>query len=151
MSHKIYLKYYLSDNLRIQDCGGNFMDWEETKLLKTIATDLDPFYEVKENDSAADASERAAFYLTPRALTNAEKDEISAWHKSLWTGLNDWGNTDPVHDQRVVALKVAYFQSQVRLEDYFMDKRFSYKDAKPMAMAVLKTIIGSHFQDYMKV
>ena len=128
----------------------HFMDWEETKLLKTIAKDLDPFYEVKVDDLTMDAKERTAFYLNPKALTKAEKNDISVWNKSFWTSLNEWGNSDPIHDQRCVALKVAYFQSQVRIEDYFMDKGFTYKDAKPMAMAVLKTLIGSHFADYMK-
>ena len=137
----------LEDNV---GTGGNFMDWEETKLLKTIAMDLDPFYDIKTSDSASDAKERKYFYSNPAALTKQEKSDISVWHKSFWTALNEWGNSDPIHDQRCVALKVAYFQSQVRIEDYFMDKGFSYKDAKPMAMAVLKTIIGSHFQDYMK-
>ena len=144
------IKKYLLLSQMMEGASGNFMDWEETKLLKTIATDLDPFYDVKKEDSAEDARERAFFYNNPAALTKVEKNDISVWHKSFWTALNEWGNSDPIHDQRCVALKVAYFQSQVRLEDYFMDKRFSYKDAKPMAMAVLKTIIGSHFQDYMK-
>jgi len=146
-------KYLLLSNLmddNIVTTDESFMVWEETKLLKTIARDLDPFYEIKTNDSAADAKERATFYNNPKALTKLEKSEISVWHKSFWTALNEWGNADPIHDQRCVALRVAYFQSQVRLEDYFMDKGFSYNDAKPMAMSVLKTIIGSHFADYMR-
>ena len=130
--------------------NSDFLAWEETKLLITIAKDLDPFYEVKKDDLAIDAKARSAFYLNPKALTKEEKNDISVWNKSFWTSLNEWGNSDPIHDQRCVALKVAYFQSQVRIEDYFMDKGFKYKDAKPMAMAVLKTIIGSHFADYMK-
>ena len=147
---KKYLALSKLENDNNTSADGSFMDWEETQLLKTIAKDLDPFYEIKTKDLAADAKERAYFYLNPAALTKVEKNDISVWHKSFWTALNEWGNSDPIHDQRCVALKVAYFQSQVRIEDYFMDKGFKYKDAKPMAMAVLKTIIGSHFQDYMK-
>ena len=147
---KKYLMLSKMENDNNASADDNFMAWEETQLLKTIAKDLDPFYEVKTKDLATDSKERAYFYLNPAALSKVEKSEISVWHKSFWTALNEWGNSDPIHDQRCVALRVAYFQSQVRIEDYFMDKGFSYNDAKPMAMAVLKTIIGSHFQDYMK-
>lgn len=143
--------FALSDeNLRMSNCGGDFMSWEETQLLKTIASDLDPRFGKDKEQLAAYNSKRAQLYMAPQKMTSGDAKEALVWHKSLWTSMETWGNSDPVHDQRVTALKVAYFQSQVRIEDYFMDKGFSYKEAKPLAMCVLQTIVGTHFVDYLK-
>ncbi|HFC00248.1 MAG TPA: SPOR domain-containing protein [Phaeodactylibacter sp.] len=138
------------ENLRMQNCGGDFMSWEETKLLKAIAEDLDPAYGLDKEQQAAYTSKRAKLFIAPQKLTGDEAKEALIWHKTLWTEMEKWGNADPVHDQRVVALKVAYFQSQVRIEDYFMNKGFTYKEAKPLAMSVLRTIVGAHFVNYLK-
>ena len=138
------------DNLRMQNCGGDFMSWEETKLLKTIAADLDPSIDTDKNKLAAYTSKRAKLFIAPQKMTTGEAAEVSVWHKTLWTQMESWGATDPIHEQRVTALKVAYFQSQVRVEDYFMNKGFTYKEAKPLAMCVLQTIVGKHFVNYMK-
>ena len=138
------------ENLRMQNCGGDFMSWEETKLLKAIAEDLDPAYGLDKKQQAAYTSKRARLFIAPQKLTGADAKEALIWHKTLWTEMEKWGNADPIHDQRVVALKVAYFQSQVRIEDYFMNKGYTYKEAKPLAMSVLQTIVGTHFVNYLK-
>lgn len=138
------------DNIRMQTCGGDFMSWEETKLLKTIATDLDPSIGADQDKLTAYTSQRAKLFLTPQKLTSGEADAVTTWHKTLWTELEEWGKADPIHEQRVIALKIAYFQSQVRIEDYFMNKGFTYREAKPLAMSVLQTIVGKHFVNYMK-
>jgi hypothetical protein len=138
------------DNLRMQNCGGDFMSWEETKLLKAIGSDLDPSIDTDKDVLAAYTSKRAKLFIAPQKMTSNETTEVSVWHKTLWTEMESWGATDPIHEQRVTALKVAYFQSQVRIEDYFMNKGFTYKEAKPLAMCVLQTIVGKHFVNYMK-
>jgi len=139
-----------SESIGLENCGGDFMSWEETQLLKVIAADLDPAFGTNEEQLAAFASKRAKLFIAPSQMTATEAKEALTWHKSVWTALEAWGNSDPVHDQRVTALKVAYFQSQVRLEDYFMNKGFKYKEAKPLAMCVLQTIVGTHFTNYLK-
>lgn len=138
------------ENIRMQNCGGDFMSWEETKLLKTIASDLDPSIDTDKDILAAYTSKRAKLYIAPQKMTSGDEKEVSVWHKTLWTEMESWGNADPIHEQRVTALKVAYFQSQVRIEDYFMNKGFTYREAKPLAMCVLQTIVGKHFVNYMK-
>ena len=138
------------ESLRMQNCGGDYMSWEETKLLKAIAADLDPSISTDKDKLAAYTSKRAKLFIAPQKMTSGEATEVSVWHKTLWTEMESWGNADPIHEQRVTALKVAYFQSQVRVEDYFMNKGFTYKEAKPLAMCVLQTIVGKHFANYMK-
>ena len=138
------------ENLRMQNCGGDFMSWEETKLLKAIASDLDPSIGKDQDKLAAYTSKRVKLFIAPQKMTSGEATAVSVWHKTLWTEMESWGSADPIHEQRVTALKVAYFQSQVRVEDYFMNKGFTYKEAKPLAMCVLQTIVGKHFVNYMK-
>ena len=138
------------ESLRMQNCGGDFMSWEETKLLKAIAADLDPSIGIDQDRLAAYTSKRAKLFIAPQKMTSGETAEVSVWHKTLWTEMESWGAADPIHEKRVAALKVAYFQSQVRVEDYFMNKGFTYQEAKPLAMCVLQTIVGKHFANYMK-
>ncbi len=138
------------ENLRMQNCGGDFMSWEETKLLKAIASDLDPSIGTDQAKLAAYTSKRAKLFIAPQKMTSGEAADVSVWHKTLWTQMESWSAADPIHEQRVTALKVSYFQSQVRIEDYFMNKGFTYKEAKPLAMCVLQTIVGKHFANYMK-
>ncbi|MEM6964792.1 MAG: SPOR domain-containing protein [Bacteroidota bacterium] len=134
---------------RMASCGGDFMSWEETKLLKTIAADLDPNFGKDQKQQAKYAMRRNLLFNMPKKMTASEAKEVMAWHSSLWSAMQSWANSDPIHDQRVTALKVAYFQSQVRLEDYFMNKGFTYKESKPLAMYVLQTIVGTHFVKYL--
>jgi hypothetical protein len=42
-----------------------------------------------------------------------------------------------------------YFQSQVRLEDYFMDKGYKPKEAKALALAALHTLVAYHMQRFV--
>lgn len=135
---------------RMASCGGDFMSWEETKLLKTIASDLDPAFGKDQKKQAEYAMKRNLLFNAPKKMTSTEANQAMVWHKSLWSAMEGWANSDPIHDQRVTALKVAYFQSQVRLEDYFMNKGFTYKQSKPLAMCVLETIVGTHFVNYLK-
>ena len=83
-------------------------------------------------------------------MISGEGEEISVWHKTLWMEMEFWGNADPIYEQRVTALKIAIFQLQVMIEDYFMDKDFTYREAKPLLLDVLQTIDGNHFVSYMK-
>jgi len=138
-----------ANSARVMTCGGDFFDWEEAKLIKAIAEDLDRG--ATENKNLEEAtSQRALLFSSPKKLSASEVKAALTWHKSLWLAMDNWANTDPLHDQRVTALKIAYFQTQVRLEDYFMNKKFTYKEAKPLAMLALKSMIGNNLADYME-
>jgi len=39
-------------------------------------------------------------------------------------------------------LRLAYCQSQVRLEDYFLDQGFKSTEARQLALAALQAIVG---------
>ncbi|MEM1320117.1 MAG: SPOR domain-containing protein [Bacteroidota bacterium] len=134
---------------RIQDCG-SMMDWEELQLLEIAAEELNPTGAVNGRDVAQYASKRAELLLLPRTPDFTQQKEAEEWHQSLMTGLDAWEKTDPLHSKLLYPLRVSYYQSMVRLEDYYMDKGMKPKAARGLAICMLQTIVGPHLQTYLK-
>lgn len=132
---------FSSETFKLQACD-QFTNWEEIRTLEVIAADLNMDAQPNEAKADAYASARAQLFLAPRALEPQEVVAVESWNDQLWANLNNWSKTDPLHTKITTSLKVAYFQSQVRLEDYFMNKGFSQDEAKGLALATLKTIVG---------
>ena len=135
-------------NLRIQNCD-LFQQWEEVKTLVAIARDLNIDENIDESRMMQAAAQRAKLYLNPRELNPMELRNALNWSTQLWSRLNRWAAADPLHQRIVKALKVMYYQSQVRLEDYFMDKGYSSDQATGLAIATLQTLVGYHLQRFV--
>lgn len=132
-----------SDHFQLQACD-EFMYWPEVKLVQTIASDLNPDPKINQGDIAQAASERARLFLSPSKLSNSELKKLTKWNAKIWDNINSWAARDALHQRLVTAFKIAYFQSQVRLEDYYMNKGFKSKEAEGLALATLQTIAGPH-------
>lgn len=124
---------------RVQSCVG-FDDWDIIKILQAIAADLNT-QPVNERRLAADASTRASLYLLPKPLPAATQQNLTNWDTRLWQNLESWASRDPMNNEIVTALKLAYYQSQVLLEDYYMTQGFKAEEAKGLALAVLQTLV----------
>ncbi len=124
------------------------LNWPEIKLLQTIAADLNA-NETNATKLAASAAKRSQIFLAPNSLSAEEKNNAESWNQDLWTNLNAWANRDPLYGNTVKALKIAYYQSAVRLEDYFMDKGYSAKEAKAFALVTLKTLVADHLDRFI--
>jgi hypothetical protein len=124
------------------------LNWDEIKLLEAIASDLNS-NQTSASKLAAGAAKRSQIFLAPNSLTKKERTEAEQWNQELWANLNAWSNRDPLHERSVVALKIAYYQSAVRLEDYFMDQGYSAKDAKSITLVALKTLVGEHLSRFI--
>jgi len=133
----------------IEDCG-TLMEWEELALLKAIASDLNPGIETDAETLEKYASQRARLFLLPSALSEEESKLTEAWHASLWKGLDAWEKTDPLHRKFVTPFRVAYFQSMVILEDYFMDKNLNPAEARALSINILKTIVAPDVRSYLR-
>jgi len=131
----------------IQDCHQQ-INWEELQLLRMIAADLNP--DAKTTISDKDLALQTRLLMAPKPLNADDFKYIKNWNNELWKGLNDWSKSDPLHKKWVSPLKVTFFQSQVRLEDYFMDKGFDAKAASGLALMTLKTMVGHHLSSYMQ-
>ncbi len=132
----------------MENCD-NFMKWEEIQMLTAIAEDMNGGRQANPQEAAADASLRAQLYTTTASLENANQATYEKWNRDLWTGLNNWAMADPLHQKLINALKVTYFQSQVRLEDFYMDKGFKYEEAAGLALATLEALVGRDLQRFL--
>ncbi|MEM9847843.1 MAG: SPOR domain-containing protein [Bacteroidota bacterium] len=128
---------YVSD-----DCNG-FYQWEITRVLKTISDELTA------DAPRQDGATLSRLYLAPGALSGVEVQGLTAWNDLLWQNLNTWQSRDPLHAKIVSALKLSYFQTQVQLEDHFMDKGFPPAQAKGLALACLKAMVGDNLERFV--
>lgn len=139
---------YDNNDLKLQACD-QFLDWPEIKTLQAIAADLNADSKINTGRLSADASKRAHLFTSPKSLSATELKTIEEWNTDLWNNLNAWSSRDPIHQRVVVALKVTYFQSQVRLEDYFMNQGFSADEAKGLSLATLETLVGYYLDRFV--
>lgn len=135
-------------NLPIQNCGG-FEAWEEIQILQTIAADLNADKKFDATRLSQDVSLRTKLFLTPSGTPNARKEQLENWNEKMLRGLDTWSSRDPLNQQLVQAYKLAYFQSQVLLEDYYMDKGFNVDEAKGLSLEVLRTLVAYHTERFM--
>lgn len=84
--------------------------------------------------------------MAPKALSLEDYTNIKGWNRSLWSGLDAWMGKDAVLKKWGVPLKASYFQTQVRLEDYFMDKGFKSKEATGLALMTLQTLVAHYLE-----
>ncbi len=71
------------------------------------------------------------------------------WNSKLWKGLNAWAELDPLHGSRVNALKVAFYQSQVRIEAYFIETGMKPEKAKSLATSTLRHLVGNSLERFI--
>ncbi len=81
-------------------------------------------------------------------MNTADAKAIETWHKKLWKAIDGWAIQDPMLEETGTALKIAYFQAYVLLEDYFMDEGYDKKEAKGMALTTLKDLVGYHLERF---
>lgn len=131
---------YGSAGLKVQSCDP-FSEWEEVRLLEALATDLGASAP-NPAQAAEAASARAALFLANRPMSTAAEREIESWYSALMTNLAGWANRDPLHQKMTVAYKIAFFQACIRMEDFYMDKGFGSEEAKSLALATARAIVG---------
>ncbi len=122
----------------------SFYDWELVRIVEVISRDLST--DDKANPSTGDLSK---LYANPTALNQAEVDGLTAWNDLLWQNIKRWSKADPLHEKVATPLQIAYFQLQVQLEDYFIDKGFSVPQAKGLAIKVMKALIGERVERFV--
>ena len=139
---------FMGGTVNLQNCN-ELGEWEEIKILETIAAEFIS-EEIDPNIQAKEAAARTSLMLTQQPLSANLNQEMETWNTRLWQGISIWGNADPIHKRMTTPLKVAYFQAQVRLEDYFMDKGFREQEAKGLALATLRSVVGTELERFAK-
>jgi len=124
-------------------------NWETIAVLQAIASDLNAGEMPNAAVMGAASSRRTQLFISAKALTDKELKETENWNARTWVGLNGWATRDPLNEQMVAAFKVVFFQSQVLLEDYYMDRGIKAEDAKGLALATLKTLVGPYIERFV--
>ncbi|MAT53213.1 MAG: hypothetical protein CMN32_01950 [Saprospirales bacterium] len=130
--------------LHMQNCGG-FWDWEEVQLLHAIAQDIG----AADHPSHSSTPVLASYFLNPQAPDAATQKELKQWNATLWSNLNAWSSRDPMFTDMVNALKITWFQTQVLLEDYYMNYGLKAEEATALALATIKAIAGEDLKRFM--
>jgi hypothetical protein len=122
--------------------------WPEVKVLRAVAEDMSGG--LTDQDLAnASVGNRRSLYAATVGLSKAAVTRANAWELTLWENLDEWAIEDPLHAQLVSAFRVSYFQSQVRLEDYYMDKGHASDVAKDLAVATLQELVGANLERFL--
>ena len=119
-----------------------FDGWEDVRLLLTMTREIS----IKENPQAIVPD--LLNNLPETALSKTEADAAFNWHDKTWKNLQAWSLTSGYNEQIYTALKVAYYRSLTHLEDVFKEKGIKTADTTPLAISVLKTLIGTDLQSF---
>lgn len=130
-----------SSNLFFEDCAP-FVKWDEVRLLQTIAVDLSAIDQFEVSKLNQDASFRSQLFLNLIIIPQKDREQYRIWDENLWKKLEGWAASDPTHKEAVAALKVAYLQSQIRLETHYIKMGMDQGNAKSLAIATLQSLVG---------
>jgi len=121
-------------------------DWEELNLLRQITSELCA-EEPTQVELASAAAQRADLLLSPQKLTDEQRTEVLIWNQEFWDGVAEWSEKAAILKRWSLPLKASYLQSQIRLEDYFMNKGSSPQEATGQAIFVLKTMVEPYLKN----
>lgn len=122
--------------------------WPEISVLLTVAEDIAAG---TANSTRAQqmVQQRVGIFNATTALSPVAATRARAWATTIWTNLEEWATEDPLHAQIFGAFRLSYHQSQVRLEDRFMDAGMSATDARDMATSMLQNLIGAQLDRFL--
>ena len=139
----------LNSNYRTELCGSGFMEWEEIKVLVSMAQDMNAGKTPAEASLTAAQSMQSRYYNSPAALADAEKQQAQAWATRLMDSLRSWSARDPLLAEIGASFKMMYYQSAVLLEDYYMNKGMNYTEASALATATLQALVGPYLERFV--
>jgi hypothetical protein len=123
-------------------------EWPEITVLMTVVDDLSAGMSNTDRDNQLQLQRNQLFNAT-RALSPAASSRVRTWATTLWTNLDAWAAQDPLHARMVTAFRLSYHQSQVRLEDHYMDKGLPMIESRDLAIAMLQSLLGGPLDRFL--
>jgi hypothetical protein len=122
--------------------------WPEVSTLLAIAEDVSAGMA---NDTRARqlVQQRDILFEAREPLQTVASSRVNNWAATIWTNLDQWATEDPLHAQIYGAFRLTYHQSQVRLEDHYMDRGLNANDARDLATAMLQNLIGAQLDRFL--
>ena len=124
------------------------LGWDELNILQAMAYAMKGSEAVDFTSLSIDIATRKDLIKTPKALSKGEAVELIDWEEELMSALDAWANRTPKYKDTVGAFKIAFYQSAVRLEDYYMKKSFSKTQSRALALATINTYIGVYLERF---
>lgn len=125
-----------------QDNCETFTAWPEVQLLNAIALDLNPAARNQTEALQEAAGRQNQLYYRTTGPPATEATILETWQNNLFHNVDRWAGTDPLLQPTANALKMAYFQSQVRIEDHYMNQGVGEAVARQLSIAALRAIAG---------
>ncbi len=126
--------------------NGFYLDWEDVKLLQTIAMDMSAEEIVYDE---AQLKQLIWFHKKPSVLSVEDVQKLESWDYQLRKSLLTWEQKDAVYLEMVNAFKVTYFKSQILLEDFYMNKGFTLSQSRNLSIGALNTILAGSMDQYL--
>ncbi len=114
--------------------------WEPVLVLRTIMQDMAAGQVGSEAERRAAMSEWVKLLLLPRLVEGEAIADAVAWTQRLEQSVAGWALRDPLLAQIAQAWKLAWYQSFVLLEDWFMDQGLRPAEARQRAAAALRAL-----------
>ncbi len=143
-------QYFSAANYKLEDCDP-LMDWESVRLLNAIVYDINPPTSSSVNEQRVLSAKvaRNRLFLNPQPIRGTEVTTLDQWNKKMLSVLNGWKAKSPMYEKYATPMRVAYLQTQVLLEDYFINQGFKLQEAQPMALYVLNTLVAPFMEPYL--
>ena len=135
-------------NYALPECGG-FMEWQEIRTLVSMARDLHGAPAPEEKTLSTGRAQAMQFLLNPTALGSSGNKSMDVWHTSMVAGVTGWGSRDYMLGDMAYAYKLQYLQSYVLLEDFYLKKGLKADDAKGLAQATLRSLVGPYMTRFL--
>lgn len=139
-------KYKLLTRLLPQEYLG--ANWNETLVLMALANDIAAGTANGEREERM-LEQRATLFNATQTLSPAAITRVRNWAATLWTNLDEWAIEDPLHAGIFSAFRIAYHQTQVRLEDHYRLRGMSSTDARDLATAMLQNLLGAKLDRFL--
>ena len=136
----------LNTDFKVIGCD-RFLEWEELQILHTIAADLSTLTPSNET-LLSNRDLRSQLFLAPVKLNPNVITATGSWNDKIWNALLPRAAQDPLYKKMIVPFQIAFYQSLLLLEDFFMNRGFEYKEAEMMGLFVLKTIVDPYLSNY---
>lgn len=117
---------------------GYYLDWKEIKLLRTIANDMSS-KDIDYNEE--DLRSLIWYHKRASILQKEDVQKVENWDFKIRKGLDQLEQKDTLYKEMSSSFKLAYFKSQILLEDYFMNKGFTLSQSRILALGALNAIL----------
>lgn len=131
----------------IEDCGDLF-DWPALSTLIAMARDMGSA-KLSAEQLEGVQERKIRLLLAPAPLSASSIDNLKMWSENMHEGVQAWSAKDPMLSQLGEAFQLTFLQSQILLEDYFMDKSFDAAQAQGLALATLQAMLGLHLERFI--